>query len=193
MSADAPACDRYWLLTSTTYGNWLPGDERGFVSNVRDGPGPEVRHNIPGTPLDAGLPALERTARTQLKCPPIRLVQDQAETLWHQFQETAAHRQWQLLAVGVMANHVHWVVGVPGDPNPDSLLRDLKSYGSRALNERWGRPASGTWWTESGSKRKLPNEAAVLAAIKYVVDQEYPLLIWTAPVPELALPGGRIV
>jgi hypothetical protein len=27
---------RYWLLTWTTYGTWLPGDERGFVSPVRE-------------------------------------------------------------------------------------------------------------------------------------------------------------
>ena len=27
---------RYWLLTSTTYGTWLPGDERGFVGRVWD-------------------------------------------------------------------------------------------------------------------------------------------------------------
>lgn len=25
-----------WLLTSTFYGQWLPGDERGSVTNVRD-------------------------------------------------------------------------------------------------------------------------------------------------------------
>src|SRR5690349_21194983 len=42
--------DRVWHLTWTTYGTWLPGDERGFVSNVRDGDGPEVKHNTPATP-----------------------------------------------------------------------------------------------------------------------------------------------
>ncbi|HYH63802.1 MAG TPA: hypothetical protein VD866_03795 [Urbifossiella sp.] len=25
-----------WLLTSTTYGTWLPGDRRGSVTSVRD-------------------------------------------------------------------------------------------------------------------------------------------------------------
>jgi len=71
--------DRYWLLTSTTYGTWLPGDFRGFVSNVRDvgandqgadaprSPAREVRHNVPGTPYDADLPGLERSARSALK------------------------------------------------------------------------------------------------------------------------------
>jgi hypothetical protein len=32
--------DRVWMITWTTYGTRLPGDARGFVSNVRDGPGP---------------------------------------------------------------------------------------------------------------------------------------------------------
>ena len=27
-----------WLLTWTTYGTWLPGDERGFVGNVVEEP-----------------------------------------------------------------------------------------------------------------------------------------------------------
>jgi REP element-mobilizing transposase RayT len=185
-------CDRYWLLTWTMYGNWLPGDKRGFVSNVRDGDGPEVRHNIPGTEFDKDLPSLEEHARTNLVGDPIRINLEQAEVLLPQFQETAAYRQWKLFAVAIMANHCHVVLGVPGDPEAKTLLQSLKSYGSRALNRQWEKPESGTWWTESGSKRKLPDEAAVLAAIQYVVDQEYPLVLWTTTVPELNLPGGRL-
>src|SRR5438034_1219736 len=109
--------DRYWLLTWTTYGTWLPGDERGFVSNVREGPGPEIRHNVPGTPYDADRSGLEAAARRSLKCPPVRLTAEQATLLLRQFHETAAFRNWVLLAVAIMANHVHLVVGVPGDPD----------------------------------------------------------------------------
>jgi REP element-mobilizing transposase RayT len=185
--------DRYWLLTSTAYGCWLPGDERGFVSTWRDESGERVIHNVPGTPYDADIPALKRCAAQSLKGDPIRFSQAQAEALLDHFLETAGNRGWQLLAVGIMANHVHWVVGVPGDPEPKKILGDFKSYGSRALNRRWGTPASGTWWTEKGSKRKLPDEEAVLAAVNYVMHQEYPLVIWTAPIPKLALPGGRVV
>ena len=184
--------DRYGFLTWTTYGSWLPGDKRGFVSNVRVGSGPEVRHNAVGTPYDSDLPRLQISARNHLACPPIRLRTENAEALLTQFQETAAYRLWQLFAVGIMANHLHLVVGVPGDPKPEWLLQQFKSYGSRALNRRWKKPDSGTWWTESGSKRKLPDENAVLAAVRYVLDQEFPLLIWTMPIPELELPGGLI-
>lgn len=184
--------DRYWLLTTTTYGTRLPGDDRGFVSPVRDDTGREVIHNIPGTPIDARIPTLEAYARNSLKCDPILLSRQHAEVLLEQFQETASFRGWQLLAVAIIANHVHIVVGVPGDPEPSELLGDFKSYGSRRLNQRFGKPKSGTWWTESGSRRKLPDHGAILAAIRYVMNQERPLLVWTAAIPELNLPGGRL-
>ena len=169
--------DRYWLLSSTTYGNWLPGDSRGFVSNVRDGPGPEVRHNAPGEVIDADMPGLERAAHAALKCPPIRLTLEQARAVLNQFRETAAYRGWLLLAAAVMANHFHAVVGVEGDPEPSDLLRDLKSYAGRVLNKRWGKPASGTWWTESGSKQKVRN---LLGAVEYVRDQPFALAVYVA-------------
>ena len=175
------------------YGNWLPGDERGFVSNVRDGVGPEVRHNKPGEEYDSKHRGLQLAASISLVGDLVRIGLLQAEALFSQFQETESVRGWRLFAVGIMSNHCHLVVGVPGDPEPENLLRDFKSYGSRKLNKQWSRPKSGTWWTESGSKRKLPTREAVLAAIRYVVDQEFPLLIWTTAVPELQLPGGRIV
>jgi hypothetical protein len=54
-----------------------------------------------------------------------------------------------------MNNHFHIVAGVLGDPDPHDLMRDFKSYASRRLNRNWAKPESGTWWTESGSVRKL--------------------------------------
>ncbi len=173
--------DRFWLLTSTTYGTWLPGDERGFVSNVADGPGPEVRHNIPGTPYDADMPGLVHSSLATLKGPPVQFSSAMAAQTLHQFLETADHRDWLLCAVAVMATHFHSVVGVPGDPDPDHLLRDFKSYASRRLNTHFPRPESGTWWTTGGSKRKLPNEAAVHAGVRYVKNQPSPLVIWVNP------------
>ena len=170
--------DRYWFLTSTTYGTWLPGDPRGCVTRVHDGEGPRIEHDLPGTPHDADLPGLRNSASQALRGPPIWLNQDQARVLLGQFQETAAYRRWCLIAVAVMGNHVHLIVGVPGDPDPSDILGDFKSYGSRALNRRWPKPVSGTWWTEGGSKRKLPDERALFAAIRYVQNQPNALVIW---------------
>jgi REP element-mobilizing transposase RayT len=170
--------DRYWLLTWTMYGNWLPGDSRGFVSSVNDGKGRKVTHNIPGTPFDEDWELLNGSMLRSLKQPPIRLNLDQANVVEQQFHETACYRGWQLIAAAIMANHCHIVIGVPGDPNPSDLLRDFKAYASRSLNRRWSKPLCGTWWTESGSKRKLKAESAILSAVAYVRDQEYPLVLW---------------
>jgi REP element-mobilizing transposase RayT len=103
-----------------------------------------------------------------------------AESLLGQFQETAAHRDWLLRAVSIMANHFHLVIQVPGDPDPRRVLADLKAYGTRALNRVFEAPLSETWWTTRGSKRKLANERAVTCAINYVLyKQSNPLVVWS--------------
>ncbi len=176
------AYDRYWLLTWTTYGQWLPGDPRGSVTRVRE-PGSSHRqeHDSFQTPVVPHLANLHASALRSLKGPPILLSQEQAIVLIEQFDQTAAYRHRGLMAVAIMANHIHLVVGVIGDPEPDTLLRDFKSYGSRALNRKWSMPESGTWWTESGSRRKLGDDPAIRAAIEYVRLQEYPLVVRIAP------------
>ncbi|QDT76216.1 hypothetical protein [Lacipirellula limnantheis] len=148
------AYDRHWLLTWTTYGTWLPGDARGFVSPIsrESEHGKWTRENRPGVAYDQDLPERLEQSRQLLKGAPVFLRLPQAELLLGQFGETAIHRGWGLLAAAVMRAHAHLVVGVTGDPEPDALLRDFKAYGSRALNRRFSRPESGTWWTEGGSR-----------------------------------------
>jgi REP element-mobilizing transposase RayT len=170
--------DRCWLLTWTTYGTRLPGDARGFVSDLRDEHRNKYRMNQVGTAPIADIPGLRRFSEQSLKCPPIFLTRSHAELLLPQFRETTTHRGWTLYAVAILTNHIHIVVGVIGDPDPSDLLGDFKSYGSRPLNRRWKKPASGTWWTAGGSKRKAIDDSSVWGAIVYVRDQENPLLVW---------------
>jgi REP element-mobilizing transposase RayT len=164
--------DRYWLITWTCYGNWLPGDERGFVGNVRDPDGVQISHNIPGTPYDADMPRLKSWVREHMTGSPVTLEGPDAEVLIAQYQETARIRKWSLEAASVMYNHTHVLVGVPGDPDPDSILETLKSWATRALKKRRPLPSNGTFWTARGSKRKLPDEAAVCAGVVYVVKKQ---------------------
>ena len=171
--------DRYWFLTWTTYGSWLPGDERGYVGGAPDDTGQIVLHNRPQTPSAPPNPALRQAAEAQLKSPPIVLHLPQAEALFQQLVETTAHRGWLLIAVGMMGTHIHALVGVPGDPDPEKILGDLKAYGTRRLNRGWAQPPSASWWTTGGSTRKLPDPRAIPAVVQYIRHQESPLLIWT--------------
>jgi REP element-mobilizing transposase RayT len=178
--------DHYWLLTSTFYGNWLPGDRRGFVGRVRDRRPDDpdtpsrVEHNQPDTPYDPDIPELRRRAMANMNGEPIRVTAEQAEVLVTQFRETAGFRGWELLAAAVMSNHVHLVVRVPGFVDAAKLLGDFKAYGSRALNSGWGKPPNGTWWTYHGSTRVLPDGRAVTAAVRYVERQPGALVVWTS-------------
>jgi predicted HTH transcriptional regulator/REP element-mobilizing transposase RayT len=182
--------DRIWFLTWTTYGTWLPGDERGFVSPKFEGDIPERRNNEPGRPYDEGGPDLRRIAENKLAGDPVRLTPAQAEVVRRQFEETASYRGWQLLAGAIMANHVHLVVGVPGDPDPSALLRDFKSYSSRALN-LWDRVSvKPRWWTEQGSKRKIADWDTLETVLRYVREQAYALEVWDAVNRDDAARGG---
>ena len=185
--------DRFWLLTWRTYGTWLPGDPRGSVTRVRVDNGSRIEHDTPGTAMDGAMPALEHAARAAMKGPPILLTQEQADAVADQFIETARFRGWSILAGAVMCNHVHLVLGVPGDPSPTKLLGDFKAWGTRRLDIGWGKPAGETWWTDGGSKRKLPAEESVLAAVAYVYCQPNALRVWVAegwePSPESPVHG----
>jgi len=184
---------RSWLMSNTYYGTWLPGDVRGSVTSVRDLRAEDTpsefrfEHDIPGTPWEDALPELHQAAEAQMKGPPIHFDLQMAEIVLAQFQETAGYRQRILRAVSIMYNHLHFVVQVEDDPDPRRMLADFKAYGSRALNRRYGKPPSETWWTTKGSKRKLKDDDALAAAIYYVLyKQPNPLLVWS---PET----GRIV
>jgi len=170
--------DRIWFLTWTTYGTWLPGDSRGFVSPKFEGDVPERRNNVVGTPYDQGRPELRTLALSKLVGEPVWLSGDHANILRQQFEETAKYRSWTVVAGAIMSNHIHLVVGVSGDPDPSNLLRDFKSYGSRALNRLFPKPASTTWWTEQGSKRKVQDQRHLDRVVNYVLKQANPLMVW---------------
>src|SRR5205823_2545637 len=84
-----------------------------------------------------------------------------------------------ILALAVMANHVHVVVGVPGDPDPERILADFKAWATRRLKRGW--PGREDWWTAGGSKRRKKTPAAIRAAVVYVQDQPGALVVWLDP------------
>jgi len=170
-----------WLITSTTYGTWLPGDKRGFVSRVRDfrsedyqevEPHTRVMHNKLDTDYDRAIPGLRTSAQSLLNGDPIYFNNEQAVVVCNQFVATGQHRGWVVQAIAVMSNHFHIVLTAPASVKSESILRDLKSYASRELNKRWPRPESGRWWTRSGSRREKQEPQAVTSAIRYVLKHQ---------------------
>jgi REP element-mobilizing transposase RayT len=188
-----------WLITSTFYGQWLPGDERGSIANVRDRRAGEAasdvrrEHDRVGEAYERAMPGLKKAARGQLKGPPVWLTLEQAEELLDQFLETADYRGWVVHAVSIMANHVHVVVEAPREVGKSQLLRDLKGYGSRRLNQVFGERASGTWWTDGGSGRVVRDLASPVFYVCY--RQAGALVVWERErgriAPSESDPGNR--
>lgn len=107
VNADNALRSRYWFLTWTTYGSWLPGDERGFIGETRKAFKIKEKHNVPGTPCGPSIPALQSFARNKLRSPVVYLKPKQALALLSQFQETADVRGWRLVACAIMRARPH--------------------------------------------------------------------------------------
>ena len=182
---------RAWFLTWTTYGTWLPGDQRGFVSRTRHGPGPRRRWNVPGTPYEKDQPALLRAAKEQCKQPSVFLNLRHSTLILQYLQQTTRRWNWRLLAAAILRTHIHVLVFTQGDPNGFQVLKVLKGSLSRELNRRFAKPDGFRWWTASGSTRCLKSEEEVISVTRYIREQPNPLLIWIAP-PETDVPTNNI-
>ncbi len=150
-----------FFLTWSTYGTWLPGDERGWV---------EYRH---GWKLPDPIRQLEAEAiMDEDAC---ILDFRQRELVEATIAEHCQIRGWKLHAVNCRTNHLHVVVSA--DRHPDDIRIQLKAWCTRRLKEheqdRFGMPKAAireNWWAERGSRRFINDEGSLEAAILYVRD-----------------------
>ena len=119
----------------------------------------------------------------------VALTEPQAQIVFAQMKETTTYRHWTIDALAILTTHVHVVFRVPGDPSPSRLLGDWKSYASRALNRAVHHQE---WWAGRGSTPPIKTERRWLAAVRYVRDQENPLVLWLSEAAWQAV-GRRFV
>jgi REP element-mobilizing transposase RayT len=81
--------------------------------------------------------------------------------------DKCAFEGWSISAVNVRTNHVHLVV-TAGD-RPAAVVNALKSRITRLLRENGYVPAGVQIWSRGASLRQLWDEAAVAAAVEYVL------------------------
>ncbi len=150
-----------YLLTWTTYGTWLPGDERWWVKEKKGVQEPDFRR--------------EHEARRKLKEPPCLLSDDERKLVEETIKRHCEIRRWHLHAVNCRTNHVHVVVTAP--VSPETVMEQFKAWATRKLKERQRtlerlpeEQVRKNWWTEDGSKRYLNNQASLEKAILYVED-----------------------
>ena len=147
-----------YFLTWTTYGMWLPGDQRGWVD----------KHDP--TCIQNPDPQCENAAKARLKESSVKLSNILRKVVEKAIRETCAFRGWKIYALAVLSNHVHLIVAV-SDKEPKQILRIVKAYGSRALNRENRQTQRKRWWTSGGSAGRIYQKDSLNAAIAYVENQ----------------------
>ncbi len=142
-----------YLITWTTYGSWLPGEEKGWVN--RDRPG-----------IQPGNQALWNNAHVRLKQEPVTLTLEQRALVERTIRKHCEIRGWTLHAVNVRTNHVHVVVTAP--VAPEKVMGEFKAWCARRLNELAS--AKQEWWTRHGSTKWINDTSYLENAITYTVE-----------------------
>jgi REP element-mobilizing transposase RayT len=153
-----------FLITWTTYGTWLPGDERGWVQRGAGLQKPDLNR--------------KREAAAQMTEHACVLDPKERGIVEETIAEHCRKRGWKLHAANCRTNHVHVVVSASA--SPEDVRDQFKAWCTRRLkeSERTRREAStissprltlrSKWWTEKGSARMLWDDFSLQAAIKYV-------------------------
>jgi hypothetical protein len=149
-----------YFITWTTYGAWLPGDERGWVK--------------PGEGIQEPDPEREAFARALLTEEVFTLAPEQRRLVETTVADHCRIRGWELHVVNCRTNHVDVVV--TADRDPEDVRDQFKAWCTRKLKEQQraraapGEPIRTKWWTEGGSGRYINDEESLEAAIRYVAE-----------------------
>jgi len=150
-----------YFLTWTTYGTWLPGDERGWIRR-------EKGIQLPSPPIKS---TMEGRMNEKL----CTLDTQQRELVEKTIYDHCGVRGWHLHAVNCRSNHVHVIVSA--DRKPEAVRDQFKSWCTRKLKEveRSTQPIASVrkkWWTEKGSCRYIGDCDSLEMLISYVLDAQ---------------------
>jgi REP element-mobilizing transposase RayT len=146
-----------YLITFSTYGSHLHGDERGSVD--RD-------HNLPGSRSCAPNHNRKRFEEQQMTQAPYLMGEPRRRLVLEGIRDACGKRTWTLIAAHVRENHVHAIVDASCEPG--KIAHALKSYASKHLNLADIDAPDRKRWTRHFSERPLPNRDAVDRAAHYV-------------------------
>ena len=145
-----------YFLTWTTYGTWLPGDERGW--NDKHEPG-----------LKPPNPLFVEMAESRMTEPAFYLSPRNRQIVEDTIRKHCDVRKWVLHAVNARTSHVHVVVTAPGY-GPETVRDQFKAWCTRKLKAAG--ESRTNYWTERASCRWINHEDDLESAVVYVVEAQ---------------------
>ena len=147
-----------YFLTWTSYGTWLPGDERGW--NRKD-------------EFDVQLsnPFLVKMAESRMKESEFRLLPSDRDIVEATIRKHCEIRKWPIHAVNARTNHVPVVVTARGY-RPETVRDQFKAWCTRKLKAVHATRTE--FWTEGASLRWINTEDDLAAVVVYVMEAQDP-------------------
>ena len=138
-----------YMLTWTTYGTWLQGDERGWVKD---------RETLEG---NAGL---KRSNEERMIQSAVHLNSEQKEVVRQCLLEQAERVGQEVLALAVWSTHVHVVLGA-NEETIEKVAGYYKNGTRKALHDHG---LNGKVWTKGYDKRFCYDQETMEQKIAYV-------------------------
>jgi REP element-mobilizing transposase RayT len=157
------------FLTWSTYGTWLPGDPRGYVSNtLKPGGSYEPRHNVPGTPYTADDPFTFAQAEMLRKFPSVHLSPVTARWAAEGLILAAKENKWHITRGAIMAAHVHLLLPL-ADHKSWWVRKILKGRASRYMSDQQRK--TWRWWAAGGRDDHVSKERSLENVARYIEGQ----------------------
>lgn len=145
-----------YFITWTTYGTWLPGDERGWTQWHQGWKAP-----------DKSLADYSRSIMTE---DAVTLQTVQRQLVEGTIVKHSNIRNWKLWAKNCRTNHVHVVV-TAYRYDGETVRDQFKAWCTRLLKSEFN-PKKTNWWTEGGYVKPIDNEDDLSAAIRYTLEAQ---------------------
>ena len=143
-----------YMLTWTTYGSWLQGEDKGWV---KDGQ------------IQGGNVNLKAINKRALVKDPVVLTEKQQQIVREAILKSASKLKHKIHSIAVCSNHVH-IVGGYIDIPIGKIVANYKAAGRKALNECG---FIGRLWTSGYDKRYCFDEQKLQALTEYVKEHTH--------------------
>jgi REP element-mobilizing transposase RayT len=148
-------------LTWTCYGQWLPGDERGYVDR---------ENRTPGTPYAPWNPRRVSAAANAMQEEACWLTLRQRHLAAEGVHQTCAGQGWRLLALNVQPDHVHVLIDAR-DVTGKHVMRVLKAFATRRLRSEVA--SRRRWWTKGGKVELVRDKRHLATVARYIAKQPF--------------------
>ncbi len=145
-----------YFITWTTYGTWLPGDERGWKRKKCG-------------EIQPPNPALKAISRNRMTDTPFEMTIEDRSTVASVVKKHCEVRGWNLYVVNPRSNHVHVVVAAPGY-DAKTVRSQFQAWCTRTLKLRY--PNRKHFWTEGGSGRFVNSETELERVVLYASEAQ---------------------